>query len=136
MLTVGDGLRYVGEITLIDGGTIDSAFLRFDPSTYQFYLGQGSNAQNLTDQITRLDKMGMVPNFDIEFENDRIYVANYVKQHGKLPPEVGSDSVWWNFFENVRDDLASEPDPTAQKATIGALGIALGFYLAWRWLKR
>lgn len=136
MLTVGDGLRYAGEIKLLDGTTIDSAFLRFDPTYYQFYLGQGADSQNLTNLIVRLDKMAIVPDFDIEKENERVYVEKYYEEHGQLPPEIGSDSVWVNFFELVRDDLTSVPEPTTQKATVGAIGIALGFYLAWLWFKK
>lgn len=123
-------------LTLLDGSSVDSDFLRFDPEHYHFYLGTGADAQDLTDLIRRSDKEALIENFDVEKENERIYVEKYFREHGKLPPDIGSDSVWWNF----QDQILTDPLKAGVDATASFLGgtttgnvLLLGAAL-WLWM--
>ena len=93
----------MNEISLIDGRKVDMDAVTFGKD-YHFFL----NAEDITNQIRRADK-AKFPGFDIEVDNERIYVEKYVRQHGTLPPEVGSDSIWWNFKEQILTDPLDAP---------------------------
>jgi len=123
-------------IELLDGSTVDTDFLRFDEEHYHFYLGSGGNAQDLTDLIRRADKLAIVEDFDVEKENERIYVEKYWREHKELPPEIGSDSVWWNFTEQILTDPLDAPFKAGlgwlTSTTTGQLIMLAGAIWLWR----
>ena len=83
---------------------MDSDFVRFEPQIYHFFLGSGADAQDITHLIRRADKEAMIPGFDVEFDNERLYVEKYVREHGKLPPDVGTNSIWGAWWDLIRRD--------------------------------
>ncbi len=56
-------------ITLINGTQLESDTLTFDPDTYHFTV----NGINITDDIRRVDKVALIPDFDVEKENARLF---------------------------------------------------------------
>ena len=122
-------------IQLLDGSSLDSDFLRFDAEHYHFYLGN----DDVTDLIRRADKLAWAERwdveFDVEFENERIYVEKYYRENGKLPPNVGSDSVWWNFTKLIVTDPLRAPIEEGAKWLTGTYTgwVMLGLGAWWLW---
>jgi hypothetical protein len=83
------------KITLLNGaGTIDSNSLAFDRNTYEFF----SDGRNVTDLISRADKLALVSDFDVERENERITQ----RKRGGGPLETSTTKI-------LIGQLASDP---------------------------
>jgi hypothetical protein len=96
-------------ITLLDGRVIDLDSIEFDSRDYSFrvYYADGSGTENITTLVRNVDKRRFA-DFDNDFYNQLLYVQNYRRTHGGAnPPQVGSDSFWANFVEQMKDPLAA-----------------------------
>jgi len=98
-------------ITLLDGRVIDTDSILFDAHDYSFTVeyADGSGSENITTLIRNADKRRFA-GFDNVFYNDLLYVQKYQREHGgALPPNVGSESYWSNFFTQIATDPFGAP---------------------------
>lgn len=93
------------DIVLLDGRTVNGDNIAFHPDTYHFTL----NAEDVTDQIRRSDKHALVPNFDDDIENTRVFTENYTAAHGQPPNPIGSTSTAVNFFNQIATNPLGAP---------------------------
>jgi len=99
-------------ITLLDGRMIESETLAFDPETYHFTL----SAEDVTDLIRRADKLAIIPYFDADIENNRIFAENWARTHGgQQPAPIGSTSTWSNFWQQITTDPLAAPLETLNR---------------------
>lgn len=105
----------MANITLIDnsqagtqnltvaGQVVDTDQVAFDPSTYLFTL----NSQDITDNITRADKLANWPNFDPVIDNNRL------AGKGVTPLTTSVTSI---FFDRLITDPIEAPLDSAANA--------------------
>lgn len=101
-----------GNITLLDGTSVPVASIVFDPTTYHFFL----NSQDVTDLISRADKIANWSGFDPTVDNTRL--ANLQTSGNDVPEE--------NLPTNVTGILVNQllTDPLAAPANAISSGIA------------
>jgi len=111
-------------ITLLTGETVDPAEVYFNPGNYSFvYRGK-----DITQLIRNADKRTF-EGFDNEFYNNLLYVQKYQREHGgALPATVGSDSVWYNFVQQILTDPLQAPLESLD-STVKELFSSPGIYL-------
>lgn len=92
-------------LNLLDGTTVDSGEVNWDKSTYHFY--DANTGVDITNLITRSDKIINFPGFDGTVDNDRIYREQQVQQTGKDPGPPLNTSVGSLFVQNVGQTLSN-----------------------------
>lgn len=92
---------------LITGGTIPDSEVTFDPNTYRFtYAGQ-----DITNQISRAEKLRAVPGFDIERENIRLSLEKPVSGDGVAPTggQIDNADLDDSTLSNLGSQLLNNP---------------------------
>jgi hypothetical protein len=84
-------------ITLLDGTTVDSTHVTFDPGSYHFY----ADTIDITDQLYQSDKVTLGGSA-YDKKTDNIRLSNQV--HPDLN-HAGSESVTTNFLDNVNNEV-------------------------------
>ena len=94
-------------IALLDGMSVDSKDIRFDSQNYHFFVGDN----DITELIRRADKRALVPGFDDDIENRRVYAERVFTPdvQGDQPAPIGSTSTWGNFWNQVTTDPLDAP---------------------------
>lgn len=70
-------------ITLLDGRSTDTGSIRWDKSSYHFYLG----SEDVTNLINRADKVANWSGFDVYKDNSRLSAEQpATRQNQGLPP--------------------------------------------------
>lgn len=134
-----EGAKVGGTITGISGKGYAVNGISFDAETYHFTYGETD--VDITNDITRADKLLLVPDFDITKENYRLSseLGNY-KPGGIQPLD---DSTASNFVKQITTDPLAAPLDTLNKtvdkliaapglrklALLGFLGLAIYFAL-------
>jgi hypothetical protein len=90
-------------VTLLDGNTVDSSSIVFDDRSYHFYIG----ATDITRDLRRVDKLELVPNFDVERDNIRASQ----EAHGKtlqeyVPLQTNAGVI---FVDQITTDPLAAP---------------------------
>lgn len=101
-------------IALMDNRKIDLALLQFNPDTYHFTIGN----EDITNLIRRADKVRIIPNFDVDRENLRVFNEGT----GAGSPPIGSTSTLTNFLQQITTDPLAAPIETAGRMIEGAAG--------------
>lgn len=83
-------------VSYVNGEVADVTGVLFDYETYQFTL----NGRNITNLLRRADKLELIEGFDVVKENERIFIEKYLRENGRLPPQIGPTSTW-KIFENL-----------------------------------
>lgn len=87
-------------ISTISGGTLETSEITFNPETYHFADKDGND---VTDDIRRVDKLFIVPTFDVEKDNARLYNK---KAHGQDVPLAPLDDSTTSILAH---QLATDP---------------------------
>jgi hypothetical protein len=94
-------------VSLIGGGQMDTKDVRFMQSTHRFFTADG---EDITNKLYRADKKANWSGFDETFDNERLSVERYMREHnGQLPPNIGSSSVFWNLGKQLVTDPLGAP---------------------------
>lgn len=101
-------------ITLLDNRTVDTDNVSFNRDIYHFRLND--TGEDITAKIRRRDKENNWTGFDATKDNERLYVENYVLEHGVLPPTVGSTSTWAVLANQLLTDPLGAPLEAADAA--------------------
>lgn len=93
----------IGDFADLNGNIISSGGLMFDPETYHFWLGQ----TDVTQSISRADKLRLVDDFDVKQENFRISSEKgHYTPGGIKPLEESTATV---FGEQILTDPLAAP---------------------------
>lgn len=89
---------------LLDGTSVDSSAIDFDPNSYHFNIG----GNDITELIRRADKRTLVPGFDDDVENKRIFGEKYANDPNVNTGELDT-SVAGNFWHQITTDPLGAP---------------------------
>lgn len=92
-------------VTLLDGRTVNSDELTFQPETYHVFW----NGEDVTNNMRQYDKRQVFPDFDQSVDNERAYAEQYFRQHGTQPPPTGSSSTFVNFWQQISTNPLQAP---------------------------
>lgn len=97
-------------IQLLDGRVVDTEDVSFNASNYHFYWDSGAAGNiDITNTMSRAQKQDNFRNFDPKVDNDRVYVENYVRTHGKAPLPPGSTSTMMLFAQQLYNEPLRAP---------------------------
>lgn len=126
-----------GQVKLMDGRIVNVSDINFNTSTqppngYHFTLS--ATGEDLTNQITRADKLANWPNFDPTLDNDRLYRERQITRTGTDPGPPPSTDTLGYFVQGVSSDLQKIATPAALVGDVKDIlfigGIVLAVYLA------
>lgn len=127
-------------ITLMDGRTVAVSDITFDTSTYHFFYG----GEDVTNLITRADKVANWSNFDVTVDNNRIFNEDDAStsnlgavsdiQAGvdaTSAGQVGTTSTLDNLTTQLTTDPLSAPLASADTLLTNSLKSWFSSYTGW-----
>ena len=93
------------DVVLLNGMPVASDEIQFNPTTYHFTTVDGAD---ITDLISRADKMQLVPNFDITKDNYRLSNESYRNRPAPYTDLTGgSTAILGPALTGIASDIAS-----------------------------